>query len=53
MADITTALVSGFTTMATDALGAIGDIIPVVLPILAAVIVISIVIRIVKRITNR
>lgn len=53
METIVTALTNGFTTMATDALGAIGTIVPVVLPILAAIIVIGIVIRIVKRITGK
>lgn len=46
------ALVAGFTTMATDALSALGSIVPVVLPVLAAIIVIGIVIRIVRRITG-
>lgn len=53
MEAIITALTSGFTTMATDALNGIGSVVPVVLPILAAIIVIGIVIRVVKRITGR
>lgn len=53
MDTLITALVSGFTTMATDALNGIGQVVPVVLPILGAVIVIGIVIRVVRRITGR
>lgn len=52
MEALVTALVNGFTEMATDALGALGSVVPVVLPVLAAVIVIGIVIRIVRRITG-
>lgn len=47
------ALTSGFTTMANDALTALGSVVPVVLPVLAAIIVIGIVIKIVRRITGR
>lgn len=52
MQTLVDALVAGFTTMATDALGALGSVVPVVLPVLAAVIVIGIVIRIVRRIVG-
>lgn len=50
---VITALVNGFSTMATNAMDGIGQVLPVVLPILAAIIVIGIVIRVVKRITGR
>lgn len=52
MQTLVDALVAGFTTMATDALAALGSVVPVVLPVLAAVIVIGIVIRIVRRIVG-
>lgn len=53
METLIAALVSGFTTMASDALNGIGQVVPVVLPILAAIIVIGIITKVVKRITGR
>lgn len=53
MEALITSLTSGFTTMATDALGGIGAVVPVVLPVLAAIILIGVVVRVVKRITGR
>lgn len=53
MEALITSLTSGFTTMATDALSAIGSLVPVVLPILAAIIVVGIAIKVVRRIVGR
>lgn len=49
MSSLITALTSGFEQMATDALSAIGAVVPVVLPILAAVMVVGITIAVAKK----
>lgn len=53
MEALITALVSGFTTMTTDTLSGIGQVVPVVLPIFAAIVLISVVQRVVKRFSGR
>lgn len=52
MDGLVSSMTSGFTTMASDAIGAIGSILPVVLPILGALIVINIGIKTVKKTTR-
>lgn len=49
MADITTAMVTAFQTLASSALTAIGDILPVILPVMGAVVVIGIGVSLFKR----
>lgn len=53
MADLVSSLTTGFTSMASEAIGAIGDVVPVVLPIMAAIIVIGVVIKVVRKIAGR
>ena len=52
MAAITTALTTGFSSIATDALGAIGSIIPVVLPIAGAFVLVGIGYKVFKRFSH-
>lgn len=49
---VTTALVSGLETAATEGLSAIGSILPVVLPVLGAVAVIRIGIKVFRKVTG-
>lgn len=53
MEALITALVGGFTTMATDALDGMGKVAPVVLPVLAGIVILGIVIKVVRKITGR
>lgn len=53
MEAFTQALVTAFTTMATDSLGAISQIVPVALPVLGAIIVLGVAIKAFKRVTGR
>lgn len=53
MEALITALVGGFTTMATDALDGLGKVAPVVLPILAGLVIVGVVIKVVRKITGR
>lgn len=46
---LVTSLTTGFTSMASSALSAIGSIVPVMLPITGGIMVIGIVIRVVKQ----
>ena len=52
MSGITTALVSGFTTMSSDAVSAIGSVVPYALPVMGAVVVISIAIKIFRKVAK-
>ena len=52
MEAVTTALTSGITTIATDALVAVGSIIPVALPIVGAIAVVSIGLKVFKKVTG-
>lgn len=49
MTSITTALKTAFTSVASDCMTAIGDILPVVLPVMGAVVVIGLAVGIFKR----
>lgn len=49
MTDVVSALVSGFSAAATQAMGAIADILPVLIPVAAAIVVIGIGYRLFKR----
>lgn len=49
---IQNALTTGFTTVANDALSAIGAILPIALPVLGAIVVIMVGIRIFKRVAK-
>nr|DAH90009.1 MAG TPA: major coat protein [Inoviridae sp.] len=53
MEEFVTALVTAFTSVATDTLGAISKIAPVALPVLGAIIVLSVAIKVFKRVTGR
>lgn len=53
MEAITTALVSGFTTGATDAMGAIASIVPVAIPVGVSIVVIRVGWRVFKMMTGR
>lgn len=53
MTELTTALVTGFTNVATDMVNAIGSIVPVVLPVMAAVAVVGLGIKVFKKVTGR
>lgn len=49
MESVVTALTAGFSTAATDAMGAIAAILPVLIPVAAAIVVIGIGYRLFKR----
>ena len=49
MTAITTALKSSFTSVAGDAMTAIGDVLPIILPVMGAVVVIGLAVGIFKR----
>lgn len=53
MEGITTSLVAGITSIATEAGGAIASIVPVALPIVGMVLVVNIGLKVFKRITNK
>lgn len=53
MADVTTAMVTGITSIASGMTDAIGDIVPVALPVLGAILIVSVGIRLFKRVTGR
>jgi hypothetical protein len=52
MEAITTALTTGITTIATDAMSAIGAVIPVALPIMGAMVVVGIGIRAFRKVSS-
>ena len=49
MTAITTALKTSFTSVAGDAMTAIGDVLPIILPVMGAVVVIGLAVGIFKR----
>lgn len=49
MESITTALTTAFGTLATDALGAIAAVLPIILPVMGAIVVIGIAVKVFKR----
>lgn len=53
METVTGAVVSGLSTVATDALGLIGSVVPVALPVVGAVIAVTIGIKAFKRVINK
>ena len=53
MADVATALTTGLGTVATGAVDAIADIVPIAAPVLGAVLIIGIGIRAFKKIAGR
>lgn len=53
METVSTALTSGLSTVAGDALEAIGAIVPVALPIMGAIIVIGVALGVFKKVTGR
>lgn len=53
MEALITALVGGFTTMATDALNGLGQVAPVVLPVLSGLVIVGVIIKVVRKITGR
>lgn len=52
MEGLVSSMTSGFATMASDALSAIGSIMPVVLPVMGGIIVVGIGIKIAKKMTK-
>ena len=53
MEALTTSLVSGLTTTATDMLGAVGSIVPVALPVMGGIAVVGIGIKLFKKVTGK
>lgn len=53
MEAVTTALVTGITSIANEGLSAIGAVVPVALPIFGAVVVIGIGLKVLKKVTGR
>ena len=53
VAGVTTALTSGITTVAGDAMSAIASVVPVALPIMGAVVVVGIGIKVFKKVSGR
>ena len=50
---VTTALTSGITTIAGDAMSAISSVVPVALPIMGAIVVVGVGIKVFKKVTGR
>lgn len=53
MEAVTTALTNGITSIATEAMNAVGTVVPAALPIAGAIIVVSIGLRVFKKVTGR
>lgn len=53
MEGLITALVGGVTTLATDLLGAITSVAPVLLPVFAAYLAIGVILKVVRRVAGR
>lgn len=53
MEAITTALTAAITTIGTDSMDAIAEVLPAALPIFGAIVVVSIGLRVFKRVTGR
>ena len=53
MEGITTSLVTGITSIATEAGNAIASIVPVALPIVGMVLIVTIGLKVFKRVTNK
>ena len=53
MEAVTTALTTGVSSIATDAMSAVGSVVPAALPIAGAIIVVSIGLKVFKKVTGR
>ncbi len=53
IATVTGALTTGITTIASDAMSAVGSVVPVALPIMGAVVVVGIGIKVFKKVAGR
>lgn len=53
IATVTGALTTGITTIASDAMNAVGSVVPVALPIMGAVVVVGIGIKVFKKVAGR
>lgn len=53
IATVTGALTTGISTIAADAMGAVGSVVPVALPIMGAIVVVGIGIKVFKKVTGR
>lgn len=53
IATVTSALTTGITTIAGDAMSAVGSVVPVALPIMGAIVVVGIGIKVFKKVTGR
>mgnify|MGYP004528404009 CR=1 FL=1 len=53
IATVTGALTTGISTIASDAMGAIGSVVPAALPIMGAVVVVGIGIKVFKKVAGR
>lgn len=53
MEAVTSALTSGISSIATDAMTAVGSVIPVALPIMGAVVVVGIGIKVFKKVAGK
>lgn len=53
LSTVTTALTSGVSAIATDAMGAIGSVIPVALPIMGAMVIVGIGLKVFNKVTGR
>lgn len=53
VSSVTTALTAGVTSIASDAMSAIGSVIPVALPIMGAVVVVGIGLKVFRKVTGK
>lgn len=53
ISDVTTGMTTGLTTIASDCMSALGQIVPVALPVMGAIVVISLGIKIFRKVTGR
>lgn len=53
MEGLITALTAGVTTMATDLLGAVSGVAPVLLPVFGGLVAIGIILKVVRRVVGR
>ena len=52
MTELVASLTTGFSTMSSDAISAIGSVVPYALPVMGAVVVISIAIKIFRKVAK-
>lgn len=53
MEAVVSALTTGISSVATEAMGAIGAVVPVALPVFGAIVVVGIGLKVLKKITGR